>query len=97
MENDLTGKRVAILAADGFEEDELVKPRDALEEAGAETEAVSLEEGKIKRKKHMMAGRSVAVNVPIAEANADDNDALLPPGACKSPDASSTFVVGDQP
>jgi protease I len=86
MEHDLTGKKVAILAADGFEEDELVKPREALEEAGAETEVVSPVEGKIKGKKHMKPGRSVKVDVPLEEANAEEYDALLLPGGVQNPD-----------
>jgi len=46
MNHDLTGKKVAILVADGFEQDELFKPREALVEAGAETEVVSPCDGK---------------------------------------------------
>src|ERR1051326_4453550 len=86
MEHDLTGKKVAILAADGFEEDELVKPREALEEAGAETEVVSPAEGKIKGKKHTKPGRTVKVDVRLEEANADEYDALLLPGGVQNPD-----------
>src|SRR5215217_6693153 len=41
MEKRLTGKRVAILVADGFEQVELTGPKEALEEAGAETQIVS--------------------------------------------------------
>ena len=48
MNHDLRGKTVAILATDGFEQSELEKPRDALQDAGAETEIVSLKKGKIK-------------------------------------------------
>ena len=44
---DLNGKRIAVLATDMFEQVELVRPRKALEDAGAETELVSLEEGEI--------------------------------------------------
>ena len=56
---DLTGKRIAILVADGFEQDELLKPREALEDAGAETKVVSPCEGKVKSHKHHRPGRSV--------------------------------------
>ncbi len=45
MANELRGKKVAILAADFFEQVELIKPRDALKEAGAEVKIVSLKPG----------------------------------------------------
>jgi hypothetical protein len=46
--NTLQGKRIAILATDGFEQSELLKPRQALDEAGARTQVVSPKEVKIK-------------------------------------------------
>jgi protease I len=48
----LKGKRVAILVADGFEEVELTKPRQALDDAGARTVVVSPAKGKVKGWKH---------------------------------------------
>ena len=47
MTEELKGKRVAILAADMFERVELEEPRKALEDAGAETEVVSIHDGDI--------------------------------------------------
>lgn len=41
MPNTLQGKTIAILATDGFEQSELLKPKEALEDAGAKTEVVS--------------------------------------------------------
>ena len=35
MNQNLNGKRVAILVADGFEQEELTEPRKALDQAGA--------------------------------------------------------------
>lgn len=86
MEQNLSGKKVAILVADGFEEDELVKPRQALEEAGAQTHVVSPCQEKVKGKKHTKPGRSVNVDVALDEANADEYDALLLPGGVQNPD-----------
>ena len=83
---DLTGKRIAILVADGFEQDELLKPREALESAGAETEVVSPCEKKVKGHKHHRPGRSVKVEVPIEQARAEDYDGLLLPGGVQNPD-----------
>jgi putative intracellular protease/amidase len=47
MARKLDGKKVAILVADGFEQVEMIKPREALDEAGAQTKIVSLKPGKI--------------------------------------------------
>jgi putative intracellular protease/amidase len=47
MAQQLSGKRVAIVVTDGFEQDELEKPRQALEEAGAKTEVISPKSGKV--------------------------------------------------
>jgi protease I len=77
---------VAILVADGFEQDELLKPREALDEAGAETSVVSPAEGKVKGEKHNKPGRSVKVDVPLSQANPKDYDALLLPGGLQNPD-----------
>ena len=48
MANNLKGKTIAILATDGFEQVELTKPKQALEEAGARTQVVSPKDDKIK-------------------------------------------------
>jgi len=48
MARKLDGKKVAILVADGFEQVEMTKPREALDEAGAETKIVSLKSGKFR-------------------------------------------------
>ncbi len=82
----LTGKKVAILVADGFEQDELLKPREALEDAGALTEVVSPCEKKVKGRKHSKSGRSVKVDVPLDEAQPEEYDGLLLPGGVENPD-----------
>jgi protease I len=83
---DLTGKRVAIVVADGFEQVEMTSPREALEETGAETYLISIEEGRVKGWKHTDWGDTFEVDVPIDEAAPDDYDALLLPGGVMSPD-----------
>ncbi len=45
---DLKGKKIAILATDGFEQSELMEPRKALDKAGAETVVIAPKAGKIK-------------------------------------------------
>lgn len=88
MEKNLNGKRVAILVADGFEEVELLGPKEALEEAGAETEIISPADKKVHAwdGDEMDWGKKLTVDVPLAEANARNYDALLLPGGVMNPD-----------
>ncbi|HWD92558.1 MAG TPA: type 1 glutamine amidotransferase domain-containing protein [Verrucomicrobiae bacterium] len=86
MENQLNGKRVAILVADGFEQVELTGPKEALEAAGAETHIVSPVEKKVKAWDEDDWGSKFKVDVPLAEANARNYDALLLPGGVMNPD-----------
>jgi protease I len=88
MENQLKGKRVAILVADGFEQVELTGPKEALEAAGAETEIISPAEKKVRgwEGEDMDWGSKFKVDVPLAEANARNYDALLLPGGVMNPD-----------
>ena len=82
----LQGKKVAILVADGFEQVELLEPRKALDQAGAETEVVSPARGKVKGWNLKEWGKEVPVDVPLDSASADDYDALLLPGGVMNPD-----------
>jgi len=82
----LKGKKVAILAADMFERVELEEPRKALEEAGADVEVVSLEEGEIKGFDHFDPANTVKVDRTVEEVSPDDYDALVIPGGVGNPD-----------
>src|ERR1700690_1261256 len=82
----LDGKKIAILVANGFEEEELTSPKKALEHAGAETKVVSPESGKVKGWKYTNWGKEVTVDVPLDSANPRDFDALLLPGGVMNPD-----------
>ena len=82
----LNGKKVAILVADGFEQVELTEPKKALEQAGAETRIVSPAKGKVKGWQHTEWGDEMPVDVPLAQARAEDFDALLLPGGVMNPD-----------
>jgi protease I len=84
--NDLNGKRVAILATDGVEQSELEEPRKALDAAGATTIVVSPEDDNIKGWQHDDWGAEIPVDLALAEARADDFDALLLPGGVMNPD-----------
>ena len=84
--SDLNDKKVAILVADMFEQVELVEPRKALENAGATTEIVSLEDGQVQGFDHYDRADSFPVDRTVEEASPDDYDALLLPGGVGNPD-----------
>ena len=87
MARKLDGKKVAILVADGFEQVEMTKPREALDEAGAETKIVSLKSGKIQGMHHADKGDKFDVDLTVKEARPNDFDALMIPGGLFNPDA----------
>jgi len=82
----LQGIKVAILATDGFEQVELLKPREALQQAGAETRVVSPKDDRIKGWDFTDWGDEVSVDLPLNSARAEDFDALLLPGGVINPD-----------
>lgn len=81
------GRRIAILAADGFEESELFEPKSALENAGAEVHVISLNTGEIEANRHRDTGKTIPVNDVLGNAKAERFDALVIPGGLFSPDA----------
>jgi protease I len=82
----LTGKRIAIVVTDGFEQDELEKPRQALEEAGAKTDVISPKAGKVKGWKYTDWGNEVVVDKEVRQADPNEYDALMLPGGQMNPD-----------
>lgn len=86
METRLDGKKVAILSTDGFEQDELFKPRQALLDAGAEVVVVSPKSGAIKGWLNTDWGETIAVDMTLDEADAGVFDALMLPGGVINPD-----------
>jgi protease I len=87
MADDLNGKKIAIIAADGVEEVELVKPREAVEEAGAETELLSIQEGEIQSVNgDLNKSDTYSVDKTVADASVDDYDGLILPGGVINPD-----------
>jgi protease I len=83
----LKGRRIAILAADGVERVELERPRQALDDAGAVTEVVSITSGEIQARDHDLedAGTFV-VDQLVGTVSVDDYEALLLPGGTVNPD-----------
>jgi protease I len=86
----LSGKRVAILVEDGFEQVEMTSPKAALEEAGAKTYIISPKADKVKGWEHTKWGQEFPVDVVIDQANANDYDALVLPGGVMNPDKLRT-------
>ncbi len=86
MSAQLTGKRILILATNGFEQAELEVPRDRLTEAGAEVFVVSPEPGVIRGWAGSDWGQSVKVDLTLATVKDADYDALVLPGGQINPD-----------
>jgi protease I len=87
----LTGKRVAILVADGFEQVEMTEPKRALEQAGARTSLVSPAQGRVQGWNHHDKADQFPVDVALDGASAADYDALLLPGGVANPDQLRTL------
>jgi protease I len=87
MSKELEGKKIAILAADGVEKVELEQPRDALLEAGAAIEVLSLKAGEIEARNHDLepAGQ-IEVDRTVSDASVADYDGLVLPGGTVNPD-----------
>ena len=86
MQSQLSGKKVAILVANGFEQVELTSPRKALEDAGAEVAIVSPEKRKVQGWNHDEKADSFDVDVVVGKAKPEDYDALVLPGGVWNPD-----------
>lgn len=86
MSKSVKGKRVAILATDGFEESELSSPREALQSAEVETDIVSLKSGQIAAWAKTNWGKDYPVDKTLDEVSSDDYDMLIIPGGLFNPD-----------
>ena len=82
----LSGKKVAIITENGFEESELTSPKKALEEAGAQVDIISPQQQKVKAWDHDHWSIELPVNVNIDMAKPEDYDALVIPGGVMNPD-----------
>jgi protease I len=91
MAGELNGVRVAVLATDGVEQVELERPWQALEEAGAEPDLVSLESGSITAFNHLDKGDTKTVDAVVSSADPDEYAALVLPGGV----ANGDFVRAD--
>jgi protease I len=86
MADELKGKKIAALVDNGFEQSELIEPKKALEQAGAEVHIVSPQTGEVKGWQHTDWGQKVRVDRELSSARPADYDGLLLPGGVMSPD-----------
>jgi protease I len=91
-DQNLNGRTIAILATDGVEQVELTEPRKALEEAGAKTVLLSLDEGQIQGFDHLDHADKLDVDGKVADARPDDYDGLVIPGGV----ANGDFLRADE-
>ena len=87
MAGELRGQTIAILAADGVEQVELEQPRQAVQDAGAETVLLSIQLGEIQAMNHdIEPADTFTVDKQVSEASAEDYDGLILPGGTVNPD-----------
>ncbi|MGH2700041.1 MAG: type 1 glutamine amidotransferase domain-containing protein [Actinomycetota bacterium] len=86
MTNELKGKRIAFLAADGVEQVELTRPWEAVRDAGAVVELLSVEAGEIQGFNHLDKGDTFPVDKLVSKASVSDYDGLVLPGGVANPD-----------
>ena len=86
----LMGKRVLIMATDGFEESELFGPREILIERGASVSLASPTLAPIQATVMDDPGKTIRPDLTIGDARAEDFDALVLPGGVRNPDSLRT-------
>ncbi len=86
MAQQLEGKRIAFLATEGVEQVELERPLEAVREAGAQAELISLEAGEVQAFNHLDKGDTFPVDRAVGDADAGDYDGLVLPGGVANPD-----------
>ena len=83
---DLNGKRVAVVATDGFEQSELLKPVEALQECGVEVDVITPEGESIRGWSEKNWGQTIKADLSLGEADPAHYDGLLLPGGAVNPD-----------
>jgi protease I len=86
MADELKGKRIAFLFTEGAEQDEVTKPLEAVRDAGAEIDVVSLEKGEVEMWEHFDKGDKISADHAVSDVDASDYDGLVVPGGVANPD-----------
>jgi protease I len=87
MPTELRGRKIAVLATDGFEQSELLEPVAALKRAGAEPHVIAPKGGEIQGMEHQEKGQKVAVDRALDQVSPQDYAALVLPGGVANPDS----------
>src|SRR3954454_5231349 len=86
MADELKGKKIAFLAAEGVEQVELTEPWKAVEQAGGTPQLISVEDGEVQAFNHLDKADTFPVDRTVKEADASDYDGLVLPGGVANPD-----------
>jgi protease I len=86
MAQELNGKKIAFLAAEGVEQVELTEPWQAVEQAGGSPELISVEDGEVQAFNHLDKADTFPVDKTAKDADASDYDGLVLPGGVANPD-----------
>src|SRR5438270_8198763 len=86
MADELKGKKIAFLFTEGAEQAEVQEPLQAVKDAGAEVDIVSLEKGEIEMWQHCDKGEKINADKAVSDADASDYDGLVLPGGVANPD-----------
>jgi protease I len=86
MADELNGKKIAFVAAEGVEQVELTEPWKAVEQAGGTPELISVESGEVQAFNHLDKGDTFPVDKTAKDADASGYDGLVLPGGVANPD-----------
>src|SRR3954447_6081876 len=86
MADELKGKTIAFLAAEGVEQAELTEPWKAVEQAGGTPQLISVEDGEVHAFDHLDKADTFPVDRTVKDADASDYDGLVLPGGVANPD-----------
>src|SRR4051795_6912181 len=86
MADELKGKTIAFLAAEGVEQAELTEPWKAVEQAGGTPQLISVEDGEVQAFDHLDKADTFPVDRTVKDADASDYDGLVLPGGVANPD-----------
>jgi protease I len=87
MPNELQGRKIAILAADGVERVEYERPRTTVEDAGGHVDVLSIKTGELDARNHdLEPAGTVSVDHAVGDVKVDDYDGLVLPGGTVNPD-----------
>jgi protease I len=86
MSSGVTGRKIAVLATDGVEQQELTEPWAALTRSGADVHLVSIHAGEIQATRGDESGDRFPVDRLVTDVRAGEYDGLVLPGGVTNPD-----------